>query len=219
MNLEQLYLWAYDLEDPFTPNTKHLSCDFLVSEIADDLSRKVYDEEHHMAKDCLDNLYIKLLELNVSLEDFLDLIYLSQKADADKYLFTMYGLSSWIFDKITTVYEANPQFLKKLGITKMPLGLYSQEVSNSTDFFTLLNINSLKKQIDLSKLTNIQKAELNIFFNQIKRKAQFEFDTFDVDLACTYQSKEGLKVDYEKLLKSCKIPNFEMIVEDNKKDA
>lgn len=212
MNLEQLYMWAYNAEDPFSPDIKHLSSDFLVAEIAEDLSRKIYSNDMFVAEDLLDNLYITLIDLKIDLDKFLDFIYLSQKTDADKYLFTMYGMNSWLFEEFTGLYDKNPKFMKKLGIDKIPLYLNPEAISISTDFFTLLNIDKLKKQIQSSDLLQEQKDGLINFFAEVKKMAQFEYDTFNIELANSFCPKESFKVMYEKLLNSTNKQIFKEIV-------
>lgn len=214
MNLEQLYVWSYDGEEPFEPETKHLSCNFLASEIAEDITRKAYQSNVFAVGDLLDNLYIKLIDLNISLDKFLDLIYLSQKADVDKYLFTMYGMNSWLFDEYAGIYEKNPKFLKKLGLTKIPLYLDPVETSNATDFFTLLNINNLKKSLELLDFTQKQKEGLIEFFNDVKKKAQFEYRNFDIDLANGFKPEDSFKALYQSLIKSCDKQMFKEVVDE-----
>ncbi len=212
MNISKIYFKAYDNEEPFTGSKKHEASNFLITQMLMDIYEKGYQTNAIAVTDGLDNLYYKLAQLKINLDDFFTLLLLSQRQDVDTYLFTLFGKNCAMFESFYEVYQKNPKFLKRFGITKLALNLDPEEVSSSINFYLLLNIDSLKKEIVKSNLTTTQIEGLLYFFDQVKNKAQFDNDVFDYDLAEGYRPKSGHAKFLQSLLEESDISLVQEII-------
>lgn len=200
MDLQAMYLMAYGDSEPFSQ--KHPSSYFLKALLVANLSKQLISastiEDNEVVADHLDVLMLKLIENNVSLDTFCDLIVKSQNKDADPYLFTLYGMTNDLFKTYADLYEINPLSLKKFGVKQIPFSEDASETSFTMEFFSLLDYKALKKEILIQEnLTKEQKVGLITFIDVMKNKAQYEYDYFDEALVSNKLLKEFIEKPYK----------------------